>query len=323
MTTDTVPSPFRLHHVRLLRELRLKAQISQTDLAERLGRHRTWVNKMESGHENVSIESVSLLRSALIEEEADMAPLLQRIAGNITAARARLEPKLSQEAVSAKAGCDLRFVGRLEIALSGGTLDSLGRVVDVLGLDYDQVFSPPPSGTHIRFSRMKKLLDIEAAREKVLNDALACVARIREIALPEFSTAAEGVKVLRTLRTEAYENLNQIQHEHMVLCALEWLAAKLGESTIVEWSWNPRQTGTNSEPDLRGVKDGEIMISAEITTSQKPIGTIATRMQSTLEKLAQMPGQKYYFVATQQMQKLASTKVASKQWGIEVVLLED
>ena len=63
------------------------------------------------------------------------------------------------------------------------------------------------------------------------------------------------------------------------------------------------------------------MISAEITTSEKPVGTIDSRMQKTLAKLAEMQGAKFYFVRTPQMQQRANTKITKVGWNIEVVQL--
>lgn len=114
---------------------------------------------------------------------------------------------------------------------------------------------------------------------------------------------------------------HQIQHEHMILLAADWLIREGRCDARTEWSWNPRQTGDNTEPDLRGCLDGAITVSAEITTSKKPDGVIATRMAGTLQKLSQMQGALFYFVRTDSMSNRARTKTKKAQWPIEVVRL--
>lgn len=168
---------------------------------------------------------------------------------------------------------------------------------------------------------MERLGTFEAANAKVLADAQRCIARIKQLCAESVATADDGVKVLRVLREEAYEDLNQIQHEHLIVHAAQWLIHQKHCSTAVEWSWNPRQTGNDSEPDLRGVQGGAVVVSAEITTSREPVGVIDTRMRKTLAKLAQTEGRKFYFVRTEAMQRRAATKIAKAGWQIQVVLL--
>ena len=81
---------------------------------------------------------------------------------------------------------------------------------------------------------------------------------------------------------EASEDLNQIQHECLILQGLEWLR-KNGFISVADWEWNPRQTGTSTEPDLRGRTAGEILISAEASASEFPKGLIDTRAPFTFE----------------------------------------
>lgn len=168
---------------------------------------------------------------------------------------------------------------------------------------------------------MERLGTLEAANAKVLADAQRCIDRIRRLCVASVTTADDGVRVLRLLREEAYEDLNQIQHEHLIVHAAQWLIQQKHCPTSVEWSWNPRQTGDDSEPDLRGTHDGSVVISAEITTSRDPVGVLDTRMRRTLAKLALTEGQKFYFVRTESMRRRAATKVAKAQWSIQVVLL--
>lgn len=134
------PSKFRLHHAAVLRQLRGAAGLSQPALAGIVKRHRTWISKAESGDVNVTIDTVDLIRSALLPSEQGKLPLRMRIARHIFEARTGMNPPMSQEALSITAGCNLKYVNQLELGLVGTTLDQLAKVVDVLGLDYNEIF---------------------------------------------------------------------------------------------------------------------------------------------------------------------------------------
>ena len=159
------------------------------------------------------------------------------------------------------------------------------------------------------------------AEANVLNDI-----RNLLLSLPSASQRApisiyEGISLVLNLRQEIYENLNQIIHEYMILRAAEWLRSHGHQEPQNRWYWNPRQTGDKTEPDLAVFKDEQQIASAEITTSEKPMGSIDTRMSDTLRKLSQMPGQKFFFVRTDVMYKRAATKVREASFAIKVVLL--
>jgi hypothetical protein len=81
------------------------------------------------------------------------------------------------------------------------------------------------------------------------------------------------------------------------------------------WEWNPRQTGSGNEPDLRGSLDGTTLVSAEACTSENPLGMADSRMRDTLEELSRMEGQKFHFVGTAGMAVRAGTKTRKVQWG--------
>jgi hypothetical protein len=168
---------------------------------------------------------------------------------------------------------------------------------------------------------MQRLGTIEEAKAKVLDDSRRCMARVRSIAEASFDTSDAAVRVLQQVRADTYEDLNQIQHEHLILCAAEWLLAQSICASDTEWYWNPRQTGDRTEPDLAGVVNGATVVSAEITTSANPDGLIDTRMRKTLEKLSRQSGQLFYFVRTHAMATRANTKVRKAGWRIRVTQL--
>lgn len=168
---------------------------------------------------------------------------------------------------------------------------------------------------------MDRLGTFADASNKVLADIQRCIARVQALSAQPFETASAGVGVLQALRRETYEDLNQIQHEHLILRAAQWLLAENICRTDTEWFWNPRQTGNHEEPDLRGVEGAQVVVSAEITTSERPQGVIDTRMQRTLAKLARTEGAKFYFVCTEAMRQRASIKIAKAGWPIQAVAL--
>jgi hypothetical protein len=135
------------------------------------------------------------------------------------------------------------------------------------------------------------------------------------------ASVADAIDLLARLRAEVYEDLNQLQHEYLIVVGARWLLDRNLVPSEVQWLWNPRQTGDHLEPDLAALYQGRHLISAEITASAKPSGVIDTRMARTLAKLSEMEGERYYFVRTTAMRQRAITKVARNVWPIQVVLL--
>lgn len=165
---------------------------------------------------------------------------------------------------------------------------------------------------------MERIVNLVEAENKVLSNARKCLKDIRGLVKDNPSSVLQGVNTLKTLRQAVYEDINQIQHEEMILRAVRFLQDSDFKGRAVDWYWNPRQTGDVSEPDLRGLIVGEVVVSAEITASENPVGTIDSRMASTLKKLNDMPGRKYYFVRTHAMEQRAMTKVAKNRYSVAV-----
>ena len=90
---------------------------------------------------------------------------------------------------------------------------------------------------------MDRLGTFSGARQKVLADIQRFVTIGHRLSATPVATAEAGVAVLLQLRQETYEDLNQIQHEHMIVCAAEWLVSKSRYPAETVWSGNPRQTG--------------------------------------------------------------------------------
>jgi len=163
--------------------------------------------------------------------------------------------------------------------------------------------------------------NLKAAENKVLEDVNTLLTEVRSIVAAAPKSATEGVALLSQLRDIGYEDLNQIQHEYLILAAATWLVEKGLVPSDAEWYWHPRQTGGSDEPDLCAKHEGRTVLSAEITTSRRPIGTILDRMRTTLAKLKGLPGKKCYFVRTESMSSKAKTIVSAEGWKIKVVCL--
>ena len=165
---------------------------------------------------------------------------------------------------------------------------------------------------------MERIHSFTQAERKILDDIRSCLESIRHVASLDVISVRDGVNVLSRLRQVAYEDINQIQHEEMALRAAQSLQETEFPDQRIDWYWNPRQTGDDSEPDLRATKNGEIVLSAEVTASERPVGSIDTRMRETLTKLNSMPGRRFYFVRTDTMEQRARTKVEKAGFHIEV-----
>ena len=173
----------------------------------------------------------------------------------------------------------------------------------------------------VQFITMERLRDIRQAESKVLVDIQDFLKTLRRLSA-DTDSLDEGIHRLRQIRSGLYENLNQIQHEHLILQGLRWLSNHGYAGENLEWYWNPRQTGDSKEPDLLAKDRDQIVLCAEATASENPVGKIDERMRDTLTKLSQMQGSKFYFVVTQTMAKRARTKVSKNFWNIKVVQIE-
>ena len=169
--------------------------------------------------------------------------------------------------------------------------------------------------------QMQPLCCFDTAESKVEKDAGDLLHKIHEITKRKPENAEDAIAMLRELRSTAYENINQIPHEYLIIRCARWLIDKGHVEKNVQWKWNPRQTGSAKEPDLLATKDQKRLISAEMTTSETPQGTIDKRMARTLEKLSKMSGKQFYFVTTEEMKKRAETKVKKGKWDIKIVLI--
>jgi ElaB/YqjD/DUF883 family membrane-anchored ribosome-binding protein len=168
---------------------------------------------------------------------------------------------------------------------------------------------------------MIPIRSIEHELKNVIDRADSCLKSIQTLSSSEAGELKQKLAILARIRSSAYEELNQIQHSALILEAAEYFN-KINADCTFEWSWNPAQTGEALEPDLRGSIGGVVWISAEITTSPRPVGSLDSRMASTLGNLNMMDGDKYYVVRTKAMERRAESKINNNNYSISVLLIE-
>lgn len=167
---------------------------------------------------------------------------------------------------------------------------------------------------------MKEIDNFSSAEAALLNELKDVFSHIRLAGKARLTNLEVGLEILQNLRYLVYENMNQVQHEALILKAVKLLEAEFHPSVAIRWFWNPRQTGSKDEPDLCGVDNrGRVIVSAEVTSSQKPGGAISKRMDQTLAKLSAMSGDKYYVVTTEQMERRAKSKIQNLGYKIAVL----
>ena len=80
-----------------------------------------------------------------------------------------------------------------------------------------------------------------------------CIARIQQLIAPEIADVSSGVALLRLLRSDAAEDINQLQHAALILESARHIQTQRPETTSLDWFWHPYQTGGIDEPDLQGL----------------------------------------------------------------------
>ncbi len=168
---------------------------------------------------------------------------------------------------------------------------------------------------------MEEIGEISLRENDLFNQLKEVFSSIRTAGQTEPKNLDLSLQILNSLRHLVYEDMNQLQHEALILKTAKFLQLEYYPGLKIKWLWNPRQTGSREEPDLRGLIKGKVLISGEVTTSLKPEGAIDSRMAKTLQTLSQMPGEKYYVVVSEGMERRANSKVNSSSYQIKVLRL--
>jgi hypothetical protein len=167
---------------------------------------------------------------------------------------------------------------------------------------------------------MMEMKGIASERSDLFKELKIMIGGVKGLVEKPLTSIEDGISLLSSLRELAYEDINQIQHAAMIISAREYLERT--QKHNLSWKWNPRNSGTSLEPDLQGSNIEEsVLLVAEITTSSEPVGTIQKRMASTLAKLNNLAGEKFYFVQTDRMVTRANTKINKGNYDIKVIKL--
>jgi len=93
---------------------------------------------------------------------------------------------------------------------------------------------------------MRKIGDFDSERNKLLKEARKLISEVQGVVgVEKIDNLKKAVDTLWELRRVCYENLNQIQHDVMILQAAKWIEANYYREKNIEWCWNPRQTGSS------------------------------------------------------------------------------
>lgn len=163
---------------------------------------------------------------------------------------------------------------------------------------------------------MDKIDNIDKKEKEIFEAIKGTLMTINKLIPTEIPNLDHAVDTLRAIRANTYENINQLQHAALILKAARSLTGKYEDAN---WYWHPFQTGGADEPDLKANINEKTILSAEITTSENPVGTIDRRMNKTIKKLSKMEGTLYYFVQTKAMAVRAKTKI--KKIGGEITVV--
>jgi len=128
------------------------------------------------------------------------------------------------------------------------------------------------------------------------------------------STTDEQIMLLKNIRSNIYEDLNQLQHKALIIESAVILQKEYPK--INKWNWHPKQTSHPEEADLTGYINNEVFLNAEITTSIDPDGVADTKMRKTMSSLNKKKGLKFYFVQTEKMFNRAQSKINNNGWDI-------
>jgi len=165
---------------------------------------------------------------------------------------------------------------------------------------------------------MMPLESIGKERAAILKEVIRLTQRLKELLQKDILGLTHGIEVLKAIRRDAYEDLNQLPHASMILDAADDIQDAFFKGQALSWKWNAKQTGLGDEPDLMGFANGSAVVSAEITTSDDPQGSLDSRMRDTLKKLEKCPGRHFYFVDSRAMDQRARTKITNLCLHIDV-----
>jgi transcriptional regulator with XRE-family HTH domain len=136
MTTDPKEggkqaSELRLRYAAQLLKMRLKLGLTQGQASLLVGVHRTYVNKVESGKVNLSLDNLDKFLEVYLDEKGRVSSRA-RLASNLKAWRG---DTYSQEALGLTFGIPRTSLSRIEQASATTSLDQVAVLAGKLGID--------------------------------------------------------------------------------------------------------------------------------------------------------------------------------------------
>lgn len=125
------PSPFRLTLAAVFVEQRNKHGLTQSQAAQLVGVHRTYVNKVEKGQVNINLDNLDKFLRAFLPTD-DTSTVKARFANNIKAWRGK---ERSQEALAFLLDVPAQYIFRIEKGVVATTVDQVGAIAEKLGVD--------------------------------------------------------------------------------------------------------------------------------------------------------------------------------------------
>jgi len=127
------PGPSHLRHRlgSIFLGRRVEMGLTQVEVAALVGVHRTYVNKVEKGQVNISLDNLEKFQKVLLPD-GDSTPLRVRFANNLKLLRAE---RFSQETLAFHLGVPDRTISRIETASVSTSIDVVENFAFKLGLD--------------------------------------------------------------------------------------------------------------------------------------------------------------------------------------------
>ncbi len=160
----------------------------------------------------------------------------------------------------------------------------------------------------------------QQARHDLLADVQRRLQALQRLSSVPVDSIEDALARLQSLRRQALDDFNEIQRDHLLVLAAEWLVAHGVAAASIQWQLKPRSGGADVS-QLVGRDGDAVAICAEVNAATEPVGAIDAQMRRVLFRLSAMPGRKFYFVRSASMKRRAVTKVIKAGWDVAVVQL--
>ncbi|MDD5571199.1 MAG: hypothetical protein PHD97_08595 [Bacteroidales bacterium] len=168
---------------------------------------------------------------------------------------------------------------------------------------------------------MDNTINIKEKKEEIKLKVEETLNSISEAVLSFNNTddIASTTKSLKELFNKLQGTVYQLDKDAMILQAIEWLIKHKKPSDKITWILNSQLTKDSSLPDIQARLWRKTSLSAMVSTAEKPVGVVDSRIMSNLGRLGEMKGELYFFVRTDEMKTRAEVKVKKCKLSIAVI----